>query len=115
MRHAVAVGDSLTGQTVDALAHILGADLLDHKKLYYDKYSACRGALKFSWYRNDYLDTRTTASGGFETVHCELHDVSMSRCMVFGGEPARGHQPNHTPALCVVRDGLTEGSPPPRD
>lgn len=92
---------------MDLLAVVLQAELLDHKKLYYDKYSACGGALKFSWYRNDYLDVRTTASGGFETVHCEVHDVSMSRCMVFGGEliidPARLISDCRTNGPCRMR------------
>lgn len=92
---------------MDLLAAVLQAELLDHKKLYYDKYSACGGALKFSWYRNDYLDVRTTASGGFETVHCEVHDVSMSRCMVFGGEliidPARLISDCRTNGPCRMR------------
>ncbi|CAM9751170.1 unnamed protein product [Pylaiella littoralis] len=80
------VGDSLTGQTVDTLASILNAESLYHQVLAYDKFSACNGALKFSWYRNDFLDPRTTESGGFESVHCEENDVSMSRCVVFADD-----------------------------
>ncbi|CAN0336237.1 unnamed protein product, partial [Ectocarpus sp. 12 AP-2014] len=41
------------------------------------------GALTLSWYRNDYLDTRTD---GFDTVHCEDPDLSASRCVVFADD-----------------------------
>eukprot|EP00903_Cladosiphon_okamuranus_P016384 g15109.t1 len=86
------VGDSLTGQTVDTLAAILRAKLLEHRQRFrvYDKFSACGGALKFSWYRNDFLDPRTTASGGFETKFCEVGDISKSRCMVFANDSVLG-------------------------
>ncbi|CAN0404931.1 unnamed protein product [Ectocarpus fasciculatus] len=67
---------------IDTLAAVLRATLVKHVFLTMDTYSACDGALTLSWYRNDYLDTRTD---GFDTVHCEDPDVSMSHCMVFAG------------------------------
>ncbi|CAM9571411.1 unnamed protein product [Ectocarpus sp. 8 AP-2014] len=75
-------GDSLTGEMIDTLAAVLRATLVKHVHLTMDTYSACDGALTLSWYRNDFLDTRTD---GFDTVHCEEPDVSMSHCMVFAG------------------------------
>ncbi|CAB1096144.1 unnamed protein product [Ectocarpus sp. CCAP 1310/34] len=75
-------GDSLTGEMIDTLAAVLRATLVKHVPLTMDTYTACDGELTLSWYRNDFLDTRTD---GFDTVHCEDPDASMSHCMVFAG------------------------------
>lgn len=48
-----------------------------------DNWSACGGALKVSYYRNDHLDTRTVA---FPTRECDVHDISSTRCMVFADD-----------------------------
>ncbi|CAN0105017.1 unnamed protein product [Scytosiphon promiscuus] len=77
------VGDSLTGQMIDTLAAILRATVVDHVLLTSDSFSACDGTFEFSWYRNDFLDTRTD---GFDTVHCEDPDISMSHCKVFADD-----------------------------
>ncbi|CAM9583244.1 unnamed protein product [Ectocarpus sp. 12 AP-2014] len=76
-------GDSLTGEMIDTLAAVVRATLVKHVPLTMDTYSACDGALTLSWYRNDYLDTRTD---GFDTVHCEDPDFSASRCVVFADD-----------------------------
>lgn len=76
-------GDSLTGQMIDTLAVILRAEILDYRDPNIIKFVGCHGTLKFSWYRNDFLDTRTT---GFQSVNCEDPDVSGSRCVVFAGK-----------------------------
>lgn len=74
---------------IDTLAAVLRATVVEHVRLTSDKFSACDGKLTFSWYRNDYLDARTD---GFDTIHCEDPDVSMSHCMVFAGA---GERLNH--------------------
>lgn len=76
------LGDSLTGEMIDTLAAVVRATLVKHEHLAENTYLACDGALTLSWYRNDYLDTRTD---GFDTAHCEDADVSASRCIVFAG------------------------------
>ena len=79
-------GDSLTGEMIDTLAIILRAELLDHGTGQIVSFVGCDGRLPFSFYRNDFLDTRTTEeSGGFPTEHCEEPDIS-SRCVVFAGK-----------------------------
>ncbi|CAN0128968.1 unnamed protein product [Ectocarpus fasciculatus] len=67
---------------IDTLRAVLRATRVKHVHLKMDTYSACDGALKLSWYRNDFLDTRLD---GWDTPHCEEPDMSISQCMVFAG------------------------------
>lgn len=69
------------------LAGLLRAELLSSQRNFRRSYSACGGALKFEWYRNDYLDVRTSK---FETVHCTVKDISSTRCIVFATDAILG-------------------------
>eukprot|EP00903_Cladosiphon_okamuranus_P017591 g16203.t1 len=85
------VGDSLTGQMIDTLAIILRAEFVDHLDPNIVKFVGCHGNLNFSWYRNDYLDARTTdETGGFPTEHCEEPEFGRSRCVVFADNSILG-------------------------
>ncbi|CAN0273303.1 unnamed protein product [Pylaiella littoralis] len=73
------VGDSLMEIMTQTLAGLLRAELLS-MPAYSRVYSACGGAWKFAWYRNDYLDLRTTK---YETMNCQIKDRFSTRCIVF--------------------------------
>ncbi|CAB1104360.1 unnamed protein product [Ectocarpus sp. CCAP 1310/34] len=100
----------LTGEMIDTLAVILRATRVEYVPMTGKTYSACDGALTLSWYRNDYLDTRTD---GFDTVHCEDPDLSASRCVVFAGmasikmEMVRAATMQCQPALMFIADDAT--------
>lgn len=55
---------------------VAGADNRCH-----DEWLACNGALNVTFQRNDFLDTRTDR--GFNGMHCEVPDMSSTRCTIF--------------------------------
>ena len=76
-------GDSLSKEMTDTLAAILRAEVLDVNPLMFRHYVGCQGNFKFSFLRNDFLDTRTTT---FPEDYCEPPEVFSSQCTVFAGK-----------------------------
>lgn len=73
----------MSGHMSDTLAAVLRAEVVEDMELFGLKWVACNGTFRFSWYRNDYLGTRTTK---YPTEHCTEPDAANTRCVAFAGK-----------------------------